>query len=357
MSPAFDCRLLGDNDGQGPRTQQAAIRPLFDAFYASIVLSSGDTGSNKHDTAPSSSSRGPRLRGLCARGQREGRRGGAFGEPHRGLPPHPEPGGLDRRPSRQTGRAAPRPHRPGGSYCTELQRAFDLIGEATLELRRDAAGAGSIHLRCTPALAARFLLLRLPELQAHLGVADITLQPTSARPEINLGEADAEIAYLESAPSRLPAELRAEAFCRPRIVPVASAIFKAQHPQVRSIRDLLSLPLISEQSTQQWRAWFRACGVTETPRIAGPRLWHSSQSIEAVRLHQGVALVSELLLAPGPKEEAIVEMVRSSVRLGSYYFVARSQTWYQPRIRRLRTWIRKSFAEGLASPAAPRRAG
>jgi LysR family glycine cleavage system transcriptional activator len=245
----------------------------------------------------------------------------------------------------------------GASYCTELQRAFDLIGEATAELRRDAAGARSIHLRCTPALAARFLLLRLPELQAHLGVADITLQPTSARPEINLGEADAEIAYLESAPSRLPTELRAEAFCRPRIVPVASAIFKAQHPQVRSIRDLLALPLISEQSTQQWRAWFKACGVTETPWIAGPRLWHSSQSIEAVRLHQGVALVSELLLSPGPKEEAIVEMVRSSVRLGSYYFVARSQNWYQPRIRRLRAWIRKSFTEGLASPVAPRRTG
>ncbi|MGC1576471.1 MAG: LysR substrate-binding domain-containing protein [Beijerinckiaceae bacterium] len=233
----------------------------------------------------------------------------------------------------------------GQRFSTQLQRAFDIISKATAELTR---GSGDpLHVCCMAGFASRCLLPRLPELEAELGGRSVILQPTTSLSEFGGGEIDAEIFYLDN-PS-LPTDLSSEIISRPRILALASPTFKGRYPRVKSPADLISLPLIHERSTRQWEEWFERAGVSESLKPAGPRLWHAHLTIEAVKLGQGVALVSELLVQKELAAGDLVEMVEVDVRLGAYYFIAPLVRWNDPSIAFLRRWLIKQFADREAS--------
>jgi LysR family glycine cleavage system transcriptional activator len=226
----------------------------------------------------------------------------------------------------------------GSLYLAEISGAFDRIGAATRGIRGKASMA-PLHLACMPGLAAGLLLSRLSELQQLVEGRGVMLRPVTDRPDFEREGIDAEIVYLAHPLPGQAAGLRAEMFCRPRIVPAASIAFRERYPAVRTPADLVSLPLISEQTTDYWLSWFRAAGVTDLPPLHGPRLWHRYQTIEAARLDQGVVLLSELLLSGGHGAERLIEMVPSAIRIGAYYFVARARDWDDPTIATIRDWV------------------
>lgn len=237
--------------------------------------------------------------------------------------------------------------REGAQLSNPLRRAFDLIADATAELRR--GGNDALHVCCMAGLASRRLLARLPELESALKGREVTLQPTTSRPDFRQDEADAEIFYLEN--PTFPNGVRAAMFARPRILAVASPAYKARHPEVRSVHELARLPLIHEQSTRQWESWFERAGLAEMPQLRGPRLWHAHLTIEAARLGQGVALVSELLVAENLAAGDLVEMIDVTVYLGGYYFIAPDHRWNEPVMAILRKWLFDTFPESrIRSP-------
>ena len=229
--------------------------------------------------------------------------------------------------------------REGIRFAAQLRRAFDLIADASNELRN--GGMEAVHICCLAGLASRRLLARLPELEEALAGREVILQPTSTRPDFSREEADAEIMYLED--GSVAEGLRSEMFARPRILAIASPDFKARYPNLRSPADLIGLPLIHEQSTGMWEAWLEEAGVTALPRLRGPRLWQAHLTIEAARLGRGVALVSDLLVADQLASGELVEMVDSNVTIGGYYFIAPAHRWNTPVISAIRQWLRAVF--------------
>lgn len=231
--------------------------------------------------------------------------------------------------------------REGTRFAAQMHRAFDLIADASNELRN--GGIEAVHICCLAGLASRRLLARLPELEAAMAGREVILQPTSARPDFSRGEADAEIMYLED--GAVAEGLRAEMFAKPRILAIASPEFKMRYPGVRTPADLVELPLIHEQSTGMWEAWLEEAGITDPPRLRGPRLWQAHLTIEAARLGRGVALVSDLLVADNLANGDLVEMVDSNVTIGGYYFIAPAQKWNTPVIAAIRQWLRDVFPQ------------
>lgn len=229
--------------------------------------------------------------------------------------------------------------REGIRFAAQLRRAFDLIADASNELRN--GGMEAVHICCLAGLASRRLLARLPELEEALAGREVILQPTSTRPDFSREEADAEIMYLED--GSVAEGLRSEMFARPRILAIASPEFKARYPDVRTPADLIGLPLIHEQSTGMWEVWLEEAGVTGLPRLRGPRLWQAHLTIEAARLGRGVALVSDLLVADPLASGELVEMVDSNVTIGGYYFIAPAHKWNTPVISAIRQWLRAVF--------------
>lgn len=234
--------------------------------------------------------------------------------------------------------------REGKRYAAQMRHALDLIADATGELWSGSSDA--LHICCMAGLASRRLLARLYEIEEFLGGREIILQPISSRPDFSQGDVDAEINYLEN-PS-FPDELRGEIFFRPRILAVASPSFKAQHPEATSVASLVELPLIHERSTRQWENWFDHAGITEPPRLRGPRLWHGHLAVEAALLGQGVALVSDLMAGELLMRGELEEMVPTNIRLGGYYFITQARRWNENSIAALRKWLLQTFPDHQA---------
>ncbi len=230
----------------------------------------------------------------------------------------------------------------GTRYHGQIGRAFEVIARATADLR--PAAQRKLIVWCIPGLANRRLLVHLPELEALLPEWEIFLQPTLARCDLVGREAHAEVIYADSGESS--AGVCSELLARPRVFPVASPTFMARYPGIETVRDLLHLPLIHEESTDQWERWFNLAGISDLPLLSGPRLWHAHLAIEAARLGQGVALANDLLVEDDLKSGALVEVVPSEVRFWGYYLRAPAERWNEPYMVALRGWL-----QGLA-PAA-----
>jgi len=71
-------------------------------------------------------------------------------------------------------------------------------------------------------------------------------------------------------------------------------------------------------------------------------------TLEAARLGQGVALVSDLICWDRLKSGELVEVIPSDIQMGGYYFVAPTTKWIDPALTVIRRWL----AATLAAPAA-----
>ncbi|MBF9234480.1 LysR substrate-binding domain-containing protein [Microvirga alba] len=224
----------------------------------------------------------------------------------------------------------------GARYHAHIRQAFDLIARATAELGRSQRRV--LDIWCTPGLATLRLMPNLPDLEAVLPDCEIVLQPTIARPQLLRGEADVEIVYLDKAPTA--DALQAEVLATPRVFPVASPALLARHPIGSDIGAILDLPLVHEESTTQWQDWLRRAGVRPARELHGSHLWHAHLTIEAARLGQGVAIANEVLAADDLASGRLIEIGRTKIELGAYYFIAPRARWDEPDIAKLRGWVR-----------------
>lgn len=224
----------------------------------------------------------------------------------------------------------------GARYHAQIRQAFDQIARATADLKRGQKRALAIW--CTPGLATLRLMPNLPDLEAILPDCEIVLQPTIARPQLLRGEADVEIAYLEDAAS-VPDTLRAELLAAPRVFPVASPALLARHPLSDGIEAIPALPLVHEESTAQWKLWLRRAGLGSVPDLSGCHLWHAHLTIEAARLGQGAAIANEVLVAGDLASGRLVELGKTDIKLGAYYFITPRGRWDDPDIATLRGWV------------------
>ena len=236
----------------------------------------------------------------------------------------------------------------GEAFHVKVTQAFNLLQQAVREAH--PTQRQSLNIWCTPGLASRCLLPRLPDLQRHLKRLEIILQPTLSRPDFSRGEADAEIIYLRE--FRPMPGLRAEPLAQPQVLAVASPSFRARYPNLAHPSDLLDLPLVHEESTQQWELWFTKAGIVNVPPIRGPRLWHAHLAIEAARLGQGIALANRFLVEEDLMSDRLVEVIPSDVRLGGYYLIAPQGNWRDPPIAALRMWLKAILKDGSATAAS-----
>jgi LysR family transcriptional regulator, glycine cleavage system transcriptional activator len=229
----------------------------------------------------------------------------------------------------------------GQSFHAQIAQAFDVIARAVAMIR--PAVRTALNIWCTPGIANRGLLSRLPELTGPPHNLDINLQPTLSHPDLLRGEADAEIVYADALDTK--GALMTEALARPRVFPVASPAYLARHPAITGLAELAKATLIHEETTEQWERWFALAGHAEPEPLGGQHLWHAHLAIEAVRYGQGVALANEVLVGDDLRSGALVEVIPSAVYLESYQLVALKERWDDPAIVALRLWLKKVLAE------------
>ena len=249
----------------------------------------------------------------------------------------------------ESGPRGVRPTEEGRRLASAVAAAFDLIADATADLRpgRDRR---SIRLWCVPGLAARWLTPRLADLQAALPGVEIVIRATTDRPDLAHHEADVEIRFALEPPGDAASALLE----RSRLFPVAAPSLLARAGPIAAVADIPRLGLLHEDSREQWRRWFAAVGVTTPLALDGPRLWYASSALDAAVAGQGVALATRLQAADDLREGRLVEVPAGEVHLGDYWIVGAPARGNDPLVARLRAWLAAAVAATPGGAEVPR---
>jgi LysR family glycine cleavage system transcriptional activator len=222
----------------------------------------------------------------------------------------------------------------GIDYAATLTPAFSAIAGATARLETGKRSR-NLAIWSIPGFALRWLTPRLPQFRKLWPAIDIELRPTDSPPDLSTFEADAEIRYGDCRSNGVHTMVLA----RPRVFPVVSPAWLAEHPKVKTPADLLGQKLIHEESYEQWGRWLAQAGVSAPDSLSGPKLWHAHLAIEAAKLGQGVAIANELIVGNEIAAGDLVEIGTTNIVLEPYVLIARNDRWNEPALTKFRSWL------------------
>lgn len=247
----------------------------------------------------------------------------------------------------------------GAQFHKRISLALQEIAQASADLLV-IRGNHLLRIWCMPGLALHWLTARLPHFQALHPEVELSLRPSERSPDFANHEAEVDIRYLYGDapidPSVVTGMARRVQLACPEVFPVASP------PLAESLRpltpgDLTKATLLHEEDDEYWRSWFAVHEVSCPGHIAGPRLWHAQQAIEAARRSQGVALVNTFLVGDDLASGSLVRLFQPGdspwVELGAYVFAARADRWQSRAIADFRRWLRAEMGQTGQSSRAP----
>jgi LysR family transcriptional regulator, glycine cleavage system transcriptional activator len=230
-----------------------------------------------------------------------------------------------------------------------LCSGFDTFAAAFASLSGGAAGE-TLRVTTPNAFASRWLVPRLPkwrDIQPR-----IALEVIGTDPPLNLagGEADLAIRYAR----RMPAEQIAQELFRDTYFPICRPELLPSGKPVATLADMCRLPRIhydwmkTDPETPTWRRWWRAAreldhGLPRDAEDCQLRFREEAHAIDAVLAGQGVAICSDIVLAPELERGELVKAHGLSLPGLGYYLL------HLPEHRR--TSVIKQFADWLRSVA------
>ena len=226
----------------------------------------------------------------------------------------------------------------GRRYFNAVTEALDRIASATEEIRPTTPWR-TINVWCVSGLASRWLVPKLAEVRNLIPDVDITIRPTLDVPDVARGEADLLISY---GPVEADGLWQTE-LMSPLVIPVASPAFIEETAPISTAVDFLSVPLLHEVSSDYWRRWFLANGVTKIAGLKGPRLWHLSSVLDAAKDGQGVALAPEIVVRADLRQGHLRRLAGGDVRIGSYHLYTRKEAVISRSLAKFRHWIVSEF--------------
>lgn len=226
----------------------------------------------------------------------------------------------------------------GRQFYMAVSGALGAIASAALEIRPPTR-QGALRIWCMPGLASRWLTPRLSELEKHLPGVEIILRAIDRLPDFTRYEADVMLVFGER--EVVPPD--AHMIVRPRVFPVVSPEWAAAHPAPSSVKDLMSQPLLHEETRGQWRRWLIAAGIDDPGDLTGPRLWNANLCLDAALAGQGIALTFAPMVTDLIRSGQLIEVLDTDVTLGSYFLVAPGERWTDPILAKFRKWVEQSL--------------
>lgn len=229
--------------------------------------------------------------------------------------------------------------REGELFFEAVSRAFGALVAATAGLKR-STGPRMLRIWCMPGLATRWLTPRLALVQRILPGVELTLRAIDRIPDFAADEADLMIGFGD--PRELPEA--AVQLIQPRMFPVASPKWISDNGTPRSLRLLARKPLLHEDN-QQWTDWFNAAGVPLDQPLSGPRLSDANLGFDAALAGIGIALATRLTALDELAQGRLVELFKTDIRLGAYFFLPAPALRNDPLTRLFHDWLASHLRE------------
>lgn len=241
----------------------------------------------------------------------------------------------------------------GAKFHGRIIAALNEIAAASAELV-NGPNERALQLSCIPGLASNWLLVRLADFRQRHPEIQLVLRPSDTAPDFTRRDMDGDIRYvIDAAPDKPPAgEVETVPLARPPVLAVASPGLLATLGDPRTPADLLKGPLLHEENSRQWTAWFKANGVTTEQDLAGHKLWHAHLAVDAARRGEGLALANAFLVGDDFKAGRLVDVGArvgaQPIVMGAYVFCARRDRWRTPALLAFRRWLVKEAADEAA---------
>ena len=240
----------------------------------------------------------------------------------------------------------------GAQFHKRISLALQEIAQASADLLV-IRGNHLLRIWCMPGLALHWLTARLPHFQALHPEVELSLRPSERSPDFAGHEAEVDIRYIYGDapidPSVVSGMARRVRLASPEVFPVASPTLAASLQPLQTVKDLMTATLLHEEDDEYWRSWFAAHEISCPGHLAGPRLWHAQQAIEAARRSQGIALVNTFLVGDDLASGNLVRLFQPGatpwVELGTYVFAARADRWQSRAIADFRRWLRAEMGQ------------
>jgi LysR family transcriptional regulator, glycine cleavage system transcriptional activator len=210
---------------------------------------------------------------------------------------------------------------------------------------RAGGTATRLRLTTTNAFAARWLVPRLPQWRAAHPRLKLEIASTDEVLSLENGQADISIRYVRSKPTDGPSvELTRDAF---HVVAAPGLIGKS--PKPLSPAELAQFPLIeagwrsNDAEAPTWRQWEATARKyhPHVPDLAGHvslNFREELHAIEAAVSGQGVAICSDVLVAPELASGALVKLTDVTMPGCGFYIVHRATHPMMASIKAFVTW-------------------
>ncbi|MEC9433937.1 MAG: LysR family transcriptional regulator [Pseudomonadota bacterium] len=226
----------------------------------------------------------------------------------------------------------------GAALSRGLTEGFGAI-RAALDAFRAEDAARPLRVTMTPNFAVGFLIPRLGGFRAAHPEIELDLDPSARTVDLGPGGPDLAIRYGDGDWPGLETRLLIAA---PKVIVAAPSLVAGR--EVREPADLLSLPWLQEQGTEEIRDWLASEGVTG-PHLAGGAAMPGYMLYPALLEGQGIALAGKVFVEDDIAAGRLVRLFEDDDlggRLG--YHLARRPGPARPALAAFIRWLRREAA-------------
>jgi LysR family glycine cleavage system transcriptional activator len=220
-----------------------------------------------------------------------------------------------------------------------LLGAFRDIARAAATVR-EARSPSSVSLSAAPSFASRWLLPRLPQLEAAHPKIELSIVVEQKLTDMEAGVVDLAI-RMGSGPWP---DVQAQPLMDETVYPVMSPAYWQQTGWPDQPADLNRLRLLHDRDPQTaWEAWREAFGPEALDVRSGPRFASADLLLRAAAQGQGVALARHRLAADDLESNHLIRPFGDlQLELGSAYWIVRAPHGLpKPATRAVIEWLRR----------------
>lgn len=238
----------------------------------------------------------------------------------------------------------------GQGYAEEVIPAFDAIAAATARLLRSTS-QGALRVRTYTTFAAKWLIPRLPDFQAHYPSIEVRID--NAIPDVDFDRDPADLA-IQFGDGHWP-RVKSDLLFHDEIEPVCTPAYLQSHAGARGKTSSLLQHrlLVSHYRRTDWDEWLAFAGLKETAEGTERMTFGSSvMTWQAALDGLGIAIGQPAMLQSELASGRLVRPFNAPCRGEKAYYLVRPQAQREARkIAAFRDWLLESAAKDAATRA------
>ena len=223
----------------------------------------------------------------------------------------------------------------GAMYATSLRQAFELMAQATQQLRPEPLG---LSLSVTPSFAAKWLVLRLPRFTSRYPEIELRILATERLAHFQTDAIDLAVRF--GKPPFGPG-LNEELLMDDVLIPVASPALLQRLGKLEPDNPRLSEYVLLHDAHNRWHRYLECCDIPAALHPSkGLRFNQTSLVIDAAVAGQGVALVHEAFVQGEREAGRLVKVSDHPLRTGAgFYLVFPRKGQHPESVAKVRDWL------------------